>query len=234
MPLSRERSGPWRALARAGRAVAGTLLALALGLLLAGVRAWDLDRMSAAAARLGPGAAGGVKALQGLWPTVMGQPVGQQLQAVNEFYNRRVNFRDDATVWGRTDYWATPLEMLGRGAGDCEDYAIAKYLTLVALGVPPPQLRLVYVRARLGGPGGPEQAHMVLAWYAAPDAEPQILDNLVTDIRPSSRRPDLQPVFSFNAEGLWQGTAGASAGDPSARLSHWRDLLQRARQEGSL
>jgi predicted transglutaminase-like cysteine proteinase len=215
---------------------AGVTMAVAvvMALLLAGVRAWDLDRMSAAAQRLGPNATAGVKALQTLLPTLQGQPVASQLQAINEFYNRRVAFRDDMTVWGRNDFWATPLEMLGRGAGDCEDYAIAKYLTLVGIGVPAPQLRLVYVRARIGGPGGPEQAHMVLAWYAAPDAEPQILDNLVTEIRPSSRRQDLQPVFSFNAEGLWQGTAGASAGDPSARLSQWRDVLQRARQEGAL
>jgi predicted transglutaminase-like cysteine proteinase len=210
------------------------LVAVVMALLLAGVRAWDLDRMSAAAQRLGPNATAGVKALQTVLPTLQGQPVASQLQAINDFYNRRVTFRDDMTVWGRNDFWATPLEMLGRGAGDCEDYAIAKYLTLVGIGVPAPQLRLVYVRARIGGPGGPEQAHMVLAWYAAPDAEPQILDNLVSEIRPSSRRQDLQPVFSFNAEGLWQGTAGASAGDPSARLSQWRDVLQRARQEGAL
>ena len=234
MPVLRVRSGPWRPRLRLWRAAVPAGLALGLGLLLAGVRAWDLDRMGVAAARLGPSATMGVKALQALLPTLQGQPVAVQLQAVNEFYNRRVAFRDDATVWGRPDFWATPLEMLGRGAGDCEDYAIAKYLTLVGIGVPAPQLRLVYVRARMGGPGGPEQAHMVLAWYAAADAEPQILDNLVTEIRPASRRPDLQPVFSFNAEGLWQGTAGASAGDPSVRLSHWRDLLQRARQEGSL
>ena len=91
------------------------------------------------------------------------------------------------------------------GMGDCEDFAIAKYFSLLAVGVPASQLRLVYVRLQLGAPGGPSQAHMVLAYYASAQAEPLILDNLITDIRPASRRPDLTPVFSFNSDGLWQG-----------------------------
>jgi hypothetical protein len=59
-----------------------------------------------------------------------------------------------------------------------------------------------------------------------------ILDSLVGDVRPASRRPDLSPVFSFNGEGLWQGVGAQSAGDPTARLSRWRDVLARARTEG--
>jgi hypothetical protein len=75
---------------------------------------------------------------------------------------------------------------------------------------------------------------MVLAHYATPQSEPLILDNLVTEIRPASRRPDLTPVFSFNSEGLWQGAGAQSMGDPVARLSRWRDVLARARAEGFL
>ena len=135
-------------------------------------------------------------------------------------------------MWGQLDYWASPLEMLGKGQGDCEDYATAKYFTLVASGLPAAKLRLVYVRAQLGGPGGPTQAHMVLAYYAEPDAQPLILDNLINEIRPAERRPDLTPVFSFNAEGLWQGVGAVRAGDPVVRLSRWRDLLAKARDEG--
>ena len=73
---------------------------------------------------------------------------------------------------------------------------------------------------------------MVLAYYAQPGAEPLILDNLIGEVRPASRRPDLTPVFSFNSEGLWQGAAGAAAGDPTARLSRWREVLAKARAEG--
>jgi hypothetical protein len=72
----------------------------------------------------------------------------------------------------------------------------------------------------------------VLAYYAQPNAEPLVLDNLIGEIRPSSRRPDLAPVFSFNSEGLWQGTGAQSAGDPVARLSRWREVLAKARAEG--
>ncbi len=74
--------------------------------------------------------------------------------------------------------------------------------------------------------------HMVLAHYATPGAEPSILDNLVGDIRPASRRRDLEPVFSFNGEGLWQGVGTSRAGDPAARLSRWRDVQVKARAEG--
>ena len=102
----------------------------------------------------------------------------------------------------------------------------------MAAGVPQAKLRLVYVRAIVGGPGGAVQAHMVLAYYSAPGAEPLILDNLIGEIRPASRRPDLEPVFSFNSEGLWQGTGAQSAGDPVARLSRWREVLAKARAEG--
>ena len=151
------------------------------------------------------------------------------LSAVNSFFDDRIRYAEDQETWGVPDYWASPLEMLQKGAGDCEDYAIGKYFSLIAAGVAPAKMRLVYVRAQLGGA---VQAHMVLAYYADPQAEPLILDNLISEIRPASRRPDLTPVFSFNAEGLWQGVSGSSAGDPSARLSRWRDVLAKAKAEG--
>lgn len=197
-------------------------------------RAWDAERMSQAAQRQGPKAMDGVRALQVLLTTALDADDETRLKAVNQFFNRRIQFRDDIEVWGQADYWASPLEMLEKGQGDCEDFAIAKYLSLVSLGMPVAKLRLVYVRAQLGGPGGVVQAHMVLAYYAQPQAEPLILDNLITELRPASRRPDLTPVFSFNSDGLWQGVGGATAGDPLVRLSRWREVLAKARVEGFL
>ena len=206
---------------------------LAAATLLASVgQAWDRDRMTLAAQRLGPRAVAGVKALQPLLAEAAGKDETALLAAVNEFFNRRIVFTEDQAAWGQNDYWASPLETLEKGMGDCEDYAIAKYFSLLAAGVPVARLRLVYVRATIGGPGGLTQAHMVLAWYAQPGAEPLILDNLVGELRPASRRPDLTPVFSFNSEGLWQGTGNASAGDPSSRLSRWREIIAKARAEG--
>lgn len=157
-----------------------------------------------------------------------------RLEMANRFFNHRIAFGEDSAVWGQADYWASPLEALARGAGDCEDYAIAKYLSLVGSGVPASRLRLVYMLARTGQSGEPAagQAHMVLAYYAQPGADPLILDNLVAEILPASRRPDLTPVFSFNDEGLWQGIGGRRAGDPLARLARWRAVLAKARTEG--
>ena len=207
---------------------------LIVGLALAALhpRAFDAEKMLAAAQKQGPRAVAGVRALQAALGAAGALDDEGKLGAVNQFFNRRILSREDIEVWGQIDYWASPLEMLEKGAGDCEDFAIGKYFSLLALGMPVNKLRLVYVRAQLGGPGGVVQAHMVLAYYAAPNAEPLILDNLVTELRPASRRPDLAPVFSFNSEGLWQGVGAQSAGDPTARLSRWREVLAKARSEG--
>lgn len=154
----------------------------------------------------------------------------EKLRRVNNFFNRRIAFDDDISIWGQSDYWATPLETIGLGRGDCEDFSIAKYYSLVQLGVPLSKLRLVYVKALQKGPAGPlQQAHMVLAYYPTPNADPLVLDNLNAEIRPASRRPDLSPIFSFNSAGLWLGTGNQSS---KSNLSRWQDLLTRARVEG--
>lgn len=157
----------------------------------------------------------------------------QKLKDVNEYFNRKLRFEDDARLWGQNDYWATPIEALLKGAGDCEDYAIAKYFSLKFLGVPVEKLRITYVRARIGGGGSNVvQAHMVLTYYPAPDAEPMVLDNLVSEIRPASRRGDLLPIFSFNSEGVWAGGASEPQPGGGSRLSRWNDLLEKMKSEG--
>ncbi len=159
----------------------------------------------------------------------------EQLKTINNFFNRQIEFGDDAVIWKQADYWATPLETLGRGAGDCEDFVIAKYYTLQMVGISADKLRLVYVRARTGGAdSGASQAHMVLAYFAQPGAEPLLLDNLIGDIRFASGRPDLSPVFSFNHQGIFSADAGQSTAPAvgNGRLSRWEDLLRRARVEG--
>jgi predicted transglutaminase-like cysteine proteinase len=209
--------------------LAAALMALSLAPL-----AWDVERMSHAAQRLGPPAVQGVRALQPLLISLADADDAARLDGVNRFFNRRIVFRDDLQVWHVEDYWASPLETLQQGMGDCEDFAIAKYFSLLTTGMAASQLRLVYVRLQVGGAGGPSQAHMVLAYYANAQAEPLILDNLITDIRPASRRPDLTPVFSFNSEGLWQGNGSQRMGDAAERLSPWREVLRKARAEGFL
>jgi predicted transglutaminase-like cysteine proteinase len=172
---------------------------------------------------------------QPLWPLMrqlrtLGVPA--QLRAVNQFFNTRITFATDEQVWGQVDYWASPLEALAKGRGDCEDYAVAKYFSLIAAGLPVARLRLVYVRAQLDD--GLVQAHMVLAYYPQAGGDALILDNLVDDVLPATQRADLVPVFSFNSEGLWQGVGMIGAGSPTQRLARWREVLHKARAEGFL
>jgi len=162
-------------------------------------------------------------------------PINEKLKRVNEFFNRHIAYAENKDLWGQDDYWATPLESLSKTKGDCKGYVIAKYFALLELNVPVKQLRLIYVKATIGGEESSlQQAHMILAYYPTPDAEPLILDNLITDIRPASRRSDLLPIFSFNSEGIFVGVAGGSSVGPGGvgQLSHWADLLRRAHAEG--
>ena len=151
----------------------------------------------------------------------------QKLELVNDFMNR-TPFVSDREHWGKEDYWATPVEFLSTNGGDCEDFSIAKYFTLRALGVPDEKLQITYVReTRIYN-----QAHMVLAYFVTPDAEPLILDNINMSILPASSRGDLIPVYSFNGSGLWLAKELAGRGQSvgsADRISLWRDLQVRMR-----
>lgn len=210
---------------------------LALMLLIASVSvAIDFDHMlDSLISRFGQQSASSFRDWQKMMDKAAKLDTPDKLKRINEFINRRIRFGDDQQIWGQSDYWATPMETLGKSAGDCEDFAILKYFTLLNLSIPDNQLRLIYVKARIGGEGSTvTQAHMVLAYYPTPDAEPLIMDSLITEIRPASRRPDIKPIFSFNSQGVYQGTAGGgSAGTGGVgSLSRWQDLLKRARAEG--
>lgn len=214
----------------------GSLLTLALSLLLvlSAIAGADFPSLAQRAqARYGTEAMIAVHAWEQLVLDNGDRSDEEKLKQVNDFFNKRVRFDDDILIWQQPDYWATPLETLGRAAGDCEDFAIAKFMTLKLLGVDQAKMRMIYVRARIGGPASRiEQAHMVLGYYATPAAEPLVLDSLIGEIRPASRRTDLFPVFSFNDQGLWIGGAAKSSADPTERLSRWRDLLARMRDDG--
>lgn len=147
-----------------------------------------------------------------------------KLTKVNSFFNQ-LNFVNDDRLWGKNDYWATPLEFLGSNAGDCEDFTIAKYFSLLELGVSDKKLRLVYVKAITLN-----QFHMVLAYYSTPSAEPILLDNIDPEIKRASKRRDLLPIYSFNGKNLWlmKSKKGQLAGK-SSRLSLWNDLRARER-----
>lgn len=152
----------------------------------------------------------------------------EKLELVNTFFNSNVLFLNDIDLWKKNDYWATPLEMLSIGAGDCEDYSIAKYFTLKELGVDEDKLRITYVKATQIG-----QAHMVLTYFETKRSVPLVLDNLIIAIKPASQRGDLIPVYSFNGTGLWLAKSrgeGQRVGEAS-KLSLWNDLEKRMREQ---
>jgi len=153
-----------------------------------------------------------------------------KLQAVNQFFNR-LDFVDDALLWGKEDYWATPVEMLTKKGGDCEDFTVAKYFTLRELDVPENRLRLTYVKSL-----GLNQPHMVLTYYVEPKSDPLVLDNLSDTIVTASERPDLIPVYSFNASGLWLAKQQSDSPplNDGRQLTRWQTLQRRLAQEGLL
>ena len=203
----------------------GSLLSMLLMVTTLTVAAFELSErlMNYVRSEFGDEAHGRLETWQSLHNMASRAAVDRQLRLVNSFFNR-VRFVSDIAHWGEEDYWATPVELLTTNGGDCEDFSIAKYLTLKSMGVPDEQLRIVYVKAL-----ELNQAHMVLAWYPEPDADPLILDNLINDIKPASQRTDLEPVYSFNGDGLW---LNRSSGDSkrigeAQKLAQWQSLNDR-------
>jgi len=191
-------------------ALAGSLLAAGLAFSDA-LLGW-MEREYGAAAR------DRVVALQQLVESGAGLGEQTRLERVNAFFNR-VSYDSDSALWDQKDYWATPFEVLGVNSADCEDYAISKYFTLISMGVEEERLRITYVKSLTLN-----EAHMVLAYYPAPDAEPLILDNLSERITPAGERTDLVPVYSFNGADLWLAVnrvEGKKVGDAD-RLSRWQ------------
>ncbi len=151
----------------------------------------------------------------------------EKLQLVNDFFNQRVDFVDDIIHWHQEDYWATPLETLVTAGGDCEDFSIAKYFTLRALGISEDKLRMMYVKAL-----DYNQAHMVVIYLAAPEAYPLVLDNINRDILSAPQRQDLRPVYSFNGQGLWMAKAQGLGNKVKQRsgFAPWVKLNKRIEQ----
>lgn len=160
---------------------------------------------------------------QALVETNRGKSELEQLALVNDYFNGFL-FANDDVVWQQEDYWATPVEFIGRAAGDCEDFTIAKYYSLLEMGFDASKLRLMYVKAVTYN-----QHHMVLTYYSKRGATPLVLDNIDPVIKPATKRGDLIPIYSFDADYLWLAKArgdGKLVGN-SSRLSLWRDLRQR-------
>lgn len=207
---------------------------LLIGMSLIYAAGYDFNKFSnLAKQRYGEEAYQNTIELQALISSLHDASEEEKLKKVNAFFNQKIEFGEDIDVWLQSDYWATPLESLGRQAGDCEDYSIAKYTFLKILNIPNEKLRLTYVRALITNQERKVVlAHMVLSYYASPQSEPLILDSLVPEIMPSSSRKDLTPIFSFNDKGIWVGNNAKPKGESTSHLSRWRDVLLRLQADG--
>ena len=154
----------------------------------------------------------------------------EKLVKVNDFFNR-LQWKDDREVWGQKDYWATRMEFLGKGAGDCEDFVTAKYFTLKQLGVSTQKLYFTYVTAL-----DYNQAHMVLSYYDSPKSIPLVLDNINPNIKIATQRKDLAPVYSFNGDSLFlskqEGLGQAIPGGNKKQNPKWLNLVDRMKEDG--
>ncbi len=170
-----------------------------------------------------------VKSLNRLMNSIATLPIEKKLKKVNDFFNQ-LRFKSDKQVWGVDDYWATRMEFLGKGEGDCEDFVISKYFTLKQLGIPTKKLFFTYVKAiKL------RQAHMVLTYYKTLHSVPLILDNINSEILPATQRKDLIPVYSFNGDSLYlakQQGLGRIIPSGMKKNKKWFNLIDKIRREG--
>lgn len=136
--------------------------------------------------------------LQGL----KGLSARDQIDAVNSYINQ-TRYIEDSANYGKSDYWATPIEFFSKG-GDCEDFAVAKYASLRALGFSTDQLRIMIVQDKIK-----RIAHAILIVYTPEGAF--VLDNQQKSVLPQDQVKRYEAVFSINSTNWWlhRGAAGA-------------------------
>ena len=146
-----------------------------------------------------------------------------KLEEINNFFNK-IPYFTDMKVWGKKEYWATPLEFLAKAKGDCEDYVIAKYFSLLNLGVAYEKLYFSYVRSIHY-----TRPHMVLSYFETPRSIPLVLDSINYKISPANKRKDLTPVYNYNGESLYrvqnEGRNGYKVKNRKKVDDKWQKLL---------
>lgn len=119
----------------------------------------------------------------------------QQLEAVNRYMNKH-QYIADLINWGVNDYWETPREFFIKD-GDCEDFSIAKFKSMLYLGVSNDDMRIVVLQDT-----NLKTAHAVLAVYI--NGKPFILDNQVEQVVPAEKIKHYIPIYSINETNWWR------------------------------
>lgn len=147
--------------------------------------------------KFGPDAAKRVALWNELVVNNADKPIAEKLELVNNFFNR-IPIASEVEIW-KHEHWSTPYEMLAQNVGSHADHAIAKYVTLEALGTPVEQMHITHVHSV----ETPSQSHLVLTYHPTRKAMPLVLDTLRGEIKPADERKDLVPEHSLNDYSAW-------------------------------
>lgn len=157
-------------------------------------------------------------------PSIAEDSEWSTINLVNRKVNSAFTNNDDINIWGVEDYWATPKEFIEKGQGDCEDFVIMKYFSLIEKGISKKKLLLSYVIYE------EVKSHMVLLYQSEYDEnEWFVLDSLVDNIFPTERRSDLKFIYSFNEAGIWTPSdtiKGTYAGEANS-ISKWHHIMKK-------
>lgn len=161
-----------------------------------------------------------LEAWQKLIDNNQSKPERLKLSLVNDFFNL-AQFIENKNQTKKGSHWSTPSELLMTDSGGYEDFVVAKYFTLKALGVDESKIYLTYVTStRL------KKSHMVLTYFSSPKSIPLVLDSLTDRILPASDRKDLIPIYSFNGNGLVLSQQRGASGNNDS-MQEWNRLLQK-------
>lgn len=123
----------------------------------------------------------------------------EKIEKVNGYINKKIKYKTDKQTSGKSDYWASPAETFSTGFGDCEDYAIAKYFSLKALGFRENDMRIVVLRDNKKG-----EIHAVLAVNEG--GNNYILDNQSKYVKQDTEIAYYTPIYSINSRNWWRNT----------------------------
>lgn len=152
-------------------------------------------------------------------------PQQKQLDRVN-FYLNQLPTKADKINNNKSDYWETPKEFLTCGYGDCEDYAIIKYFTLLKLGFSKDKLFITAAYEKYSG-----QYHMVLSYFESKEKPPLILDNLSYKILDLKIREDLKAKIFINEEGSYKIDSDNNLIKVGDAPEKFKELLEKIKME---
>lgn len=142
-------------------------------------------------------------------------PFREKLAKINVGVNRHIAYRNDRSTYGRMDYWAKPAEIMKRGVGDCEDFAILKMAGLIRAGVPANSLSIVILQDT-----SKRVFHAVLT--VSTGSGMFVLDNTRNYVAMDTDLPSYMPLYSFSTDRAWihgSRTGGTQVASISAELS---------------